>query len=302
MTPTSANPMQIFLITGDGMMLSKTSSNGSFAQTPTFYASFTNNSQSIVTRSAPAPAGSDTKFVIQITRSGPSSRGDDICYLASVMTADLTDQFWTVDDLQNNDHVKADTIKSAKNWVFIPSPPNPGPQIKVLSTGIMNLIAGNYVIFAEDPSGTNAASNGRSNFAVTCPLSSGGDISITTLLAASNPSPTQVWLVTGDGMILSRTSSTGSLAQTPTYYASFTGNSQNIVTTLAPATPAPDTKFVIQIMQVAGSDHGDTLTYLGTVMTADLTDQFWTVDDLKNNDAVKADTSKSAKKWVFVPI
>ncbi|KAH9477817.1 hypothetical protein JR316_0010046 [Psilocybe cubensis] len=92
------------------------------------------------------------------------------------------------------------------------------------------------------------------------------------------------------------------MAQTPTFYASYTGNSPNIVTTLAPAVPAPHTKFVIQIAQTAESDHGDDLSYLGTVMTADLTDQFWTVDDLRNNDEVKADTFHGAKNWVFVPI
>uniref|UniRef100_A0A8H7XQB4 Uncharacterized protein n=1 Tax=Psilocybe cubensis TaxID=181762 RepID=A0A8H7XQB4_PSICU len=181
-----------------------------------------------------------------------------------------------------------------------------------------SLVPGNYVIFAEDPSNTvktGTLVNGRSNFAVTCPLSSGGNCTITTLATTSSASPTQIWLVTGDGMILSKSSSTGQLAQSPTFYMSYSNNSPNIVTTSAPASPAPTTKFVAQVSQcvsssqpvahaelMAASNKGDTTTYLATLMTTDLTDQFWTVDDLQNNDIVKANTARSAKNWVFVPV
>ncbi|KAH9483377.1 hypothetical protein JR316_0005483 [Psilocybe cubensis] len=148
-----------------------------------------------------------------------------------------------------------------------------------------SLVPGNYVIFAENPSGTVTTGtlvNGRSNFAMTCPLSSGGNCSITTLSSASSASPTQIWLITGDGMILSKSSSNGQLAQSPTFYASFSNNSPNIVTTSAPVTPAPTTKFVFQVSQQAATDHSDPVSYLATVMTTDLTDQYWTVDDLVN--------------------
>ncbi|KAH9485949.1 hypothetical protein JR316_0000009 [Psilocybe cubensis] len=172
-------------------------------------------------------------------------------------------------------------------------------------SGPTALVPGNYVIFSENPSGTSTTApgtNGRSNFAVTCPLSAGGNFTITSLSSAASAQPTQIWLVTGDGMILAKTSASGQLAQSPTFYANYTNNSANIVTISAPATPAPNTKFVFHVSQVAKTDQGDALSYLATVMTADLTDSFWTVDSVQNNTIVKANVKSSAKNFVFVPV
>uniref|UniRef100_A0A8H8CQR1 Uncharacterized protein n=1 Tax=Psilocybe cubensis TaxID=181762 RepID=A0A8H8CQR1_PSICU len=144
----------------------------------------------------------------------------------------------------------------------------------------VSLVPGNYVIFAEDPSGTTSSVVGRSNFAVTSPLSSGASFTLTSLTAASSAGPTQLVLVTGEGMILSQANGSGQLGQSPTFYASFSNNSQNIVTTNAPASPSPSTKFVIHVNQTGPSNHSDALCYLTTIMTADLSDQYWTVDAL----------------------
>ncbi|KAH9485947.1 hypothetical protein JR316_0000007 [Psilocybe cubensis] len=159
---------------------------------------------------------------------------------------------------------------------------------------------GNYVIFAENTTATTTTSplqNGRSNFAVTCPLAAGANLTITPLTSAANATPAQIWLVTGDGMILSKTTATGQLAQSPIFYASYTNNVPNIVTSSGSTNPAPSTKFVFNVSQVAKTDQGDALSYLATVMTADNADQFWTIDSV-----VKANLKSTSKRFVFVPV